>query len=635
MAEPKTKTRARRWGRARTHTHTYSDGQQSHQATLASATLVTRDQVRRIGRRQPWQQEAWQLYEQVGELGFAAQWLGRALSRCHLVVAKADNHGSGDPVPADDSGAAGELLTRLHEGSGGLGEMLRRMAIHLSVPGETYLIGMEQPDTDPNGDGVRWLVASTDEFSGGSGKPRVTLPEDGSTVELDPESSTIIRIWQQHPKTAWEADSSVRYCRGILREIHGLSQRVQADIDSRLAGAGVLVIPKSTTLAKTGQSEGQPVHADQFVEELMEAMITPIKDREDAGAVVPIVIKVPDESVGKVQHLSFSTPFDAKTSDLLQAAIRRFAGSSDLPAEIITGLGDTNHWGAWAISEQAVRMHVEPLMGCIVQALTAEYLWPALRAADEPNPEQWVIWYDTSELVQRPDRSKESQALYDLGELSAEALFRANGFDPENDAPDEAERLRWLATRLVLAQPSLLPQMAGALDLPGIAEAQTPPPRQATAVREQPQLRLAGQPTGSRNEPPEDQRATTASAEAEPGQLSPWMISALERDVLRALELAGKRLLGARGRSERYRHEPARQVHTWDIHTVVGAMEEPQVDKLLAGAFELTDQAMPDQPCIRQAVETYTRSLLATGRPHRREYLVEMLWRSGCLTPAA
>ena len=44
---------------------------------------------------------------------------------------------------------------------------------------------------------------------------------------------------------------------------------------------------------------------------------------------------------------------------------------------------------------------------------------------------------------------------------------------------------------------------------------------------------------------------------------------------------------------------------------------------------------MPDQPCVRQAVEVYTRALLATGRPHRREYLVDMLWRSGCLTSSA
>lgn len=633
MAETKPR---RRWGRARTHTHTYT-GQKPHQtaeATLASATLITRDQVRRVGKKQSWQQEAWSLYEKVAELGFAAQWLGRALSRCRLVVAEPSQQSGSDPVPAKDPGLAGDILARLHEGTGGQGQMLRRMAIHLTVPGETYLVGIEDPDHDPNGDGVRWLVASTSEFSGGN-KPRVKLPEDGSSVELDPDTSTIIRIWQPHPERAWEADSSVRYCRGVLREIHGLAQRVQADIDSRLAGAGVLVVPKSATMPNPNQTEGEPLHEDRFVEGLIEAMITPIKDREDSSAVVPIVIKVPDESVSKVQHLSFSTPFDAKTGELLQAAIRRFAGSSDLPAEIITGLGDTNHWGAWAISEQAVRMHVEPMLGCIVQALTAEYLWPALRAAGEPNPERYVIWYDTSELVQRPDRSKESQALYDLGELSAEALLRENGFDPERDAPDDKERIRWMATRLVMAQPSLLPYMAEALGLPAIAD-QLPDPaaqqQRQTLPGQQRRLQLASQPTGSRNEPPEDQGTVAAAADPQP---SPWMISALERDVLRALELAGKRLLGSRGRSGRYRSEPARQVHTWDIHTVVGALDETQVDKVLAGAFELTDQAMPDQPCVRQAVEVYTRALLATGRPHRREYLVDMLWRSGCLTSSA
>lgn len=624
---PNPKPKAR-WGRARHHTV----ASEYNQVTLASATLITRDQVRRIGRRLDWQKEAWHLYEKVGELGFSAQWLGRALSRCRLVIAEPSQQAGSDPSPVDDPGRAGEILSRLHEGPGGQGEMLRRMAIHLSVPGETYLIGMDNPDHDPNEDGTRWLVASTEEFSGSGGKSRLKLPEDGSTVELNPETSTIIRIWQPHPKFAWEADSSVRYCRSILREINGLAQRVQADIDSRLAGAGILVIPHSATMPKAAQSEGKPLHDDPFISGLIESMVTPIKDREDAGAVVPIVVKVPDEAVGKVQHLSFATPFDAKTSELLEAAIRRFAGSSDLPAEIITGLGDTNHWGAWAISEQAVRMHVEPLLGCIVQALTAEYLWPALRAAGEPNPQRWVIWYDTSELVQRPDRSKEAQALYEAGELNATTMLRENGFDPDEDAPSEEERTRWLATRLALAKPELVPYLAEPLGIPKVTD-EIPMPllERSTSSTGRRRLQIA-QPSGSRNEPPEQQDTMTASADDD---LSPWMMSALERDVLRALELAGKRLLGSSSRRGRYRHEPARQVHTWDIHTVIGGLEEPQVDKLLTGAFDLADQTMPDQPCVRQAVETYTRALLATGRPHRREYLAEMLLRSGCLTPAA
>src|SRR5690606_41649383 len=100
------------------------------------------------------------LYEKVSDVGLAVQWRGRALTRCRLVVAEPSKRSGSDYVPAKDPGLAGDILARLHEGTGGQGQMLRRMAIHLTVPGETYLVGIADPDHDPNGDGARWTVAS-------------------------------------------------------------------------------------------------------------------------------------------------------------------------------------------------------------------------------------------------------------------------------------------------------------------------------------------------------------------------------------------------------------------------------------------------------------------------------------------
>lgn len=500
-----------------THTADGNHQEQTRSVTLASATLIHRDQVRRVGQQNAdWQKEAWDHYEQVGELGFAAQWIARALSRCKLQIAEVDPGGAGDPSPADQPPeVAKQLLASLYAGAHG--EMLRRMGVHLTIPGETYLIGMDDPDSEEDDPPTRWIVASTEEFSYQGQQARVAMPEDGRKVDLDPNEATIIRLWQPHPRHAWEADSSVRYCREILREINGLSQRIQADIDSRLAGAGMLAIPHSATMPQPHQSDSngtQPLHDDPFVSGLVQAMVTPIKDREDASAVVPIVIRVPDEAIGKMQHISFATEFDARVVELRDSAIRRFAGSADLPGEIITGLGDTSHWNSWTISDQAVSLHVEPLLSCIAQALTTEFLHPALAAADEGQPERWCIWYDTSELTQRPDRSTEAQALYDKGELSGEALLRANGFNPETDAPSDDERLRWVALRVVTSNPELLPALARPLGLPLTPQqeqqiADTPTRRDRRSSSEPRPPGDTGQVESSRPEQPEQPSVTS------------------------------------------------------------------------------------------------------------------------------
>src|SRR5690606_18800502 len=86
-------------------------------------------------------------------------------------------------------------------------------------------------------------------------------------------------------------------------------------------------------------------------------------------------------------------------------------------------------------------------------------LWPSLRAAGVPDPESWLIWYDTSELTQPPDRAAEAQALHQVGALSAEALLRENGFSLK-DRPTDEERRNELARQLVLAKPELLPVLA-------------------------------------------------------------------------------------------------------------------------------------------------------------------------------
>jgi len=608
----------RRHTRQGTATTPDTGTERTRQVTVASATLVGRTQIRRSTSGADWQDEIWGYFDTVGELRYSARWLANAVSRCTLFIGQTPDSSS-EPVPAEveefpEAAPARQVLEDLHYGQVGQAEMLRRMAIHLSVPGETYLVGLD-PQPDQGITERRWYVVSIDEIKvSNRGETRLTLPDTGQTVTITPDNSTVIRIWIPHPRKGWEPDSPVRATIPALREIKGLSDHIAASVDSRLAGAGVLAVPHSATTPSPSQTDpgtGRPLHEDPFTGALMDAMLTPISDRDDASAVVPIVVKVPDEAVGKIQHLTFASDLSTNVSDMRKDAISRFAGGADLPGEVITGMGAMNHWGSWALEEASIKLHVEPLAAVICDALTQEYLWPTLTALGDPDPTRWVVWYDSSELVQRPNRSAEAQALYDKGVLSREAVLRENGFSIE-DAPDPDELEQWMATRLAISNPELMPSL-----MPIITGNTGPDP--------------GGETNTGPNTPPEPPTGLPAAAAPRDEVESTWWLRAVEQVALRALELAGKRMLS---RSQRGWRSPAQQVHPWDVHTVTTRPEPDQVDRLLDGAYTTATVNFANDECVLASVDAYCRHLLTTGQPHRREYLGTILVERGC-TPHA
>jgi hypothetical protein len=143
-----------------------------------------------------------------------------------------------------------------------------------------------------------------------------------------------------------------------------------------------------------------------------------------------------------MRHLTFSNPLDEKLMDMRESAIRELARSLDMPADVMLGLGDVNHWSAWQIEESGIKIHVSPKAETVVHGLTKGYLIPTLRAAEAelvgPNGGRLIVWYDTSEITQRPDRSENIIQAYDRYEVNGTALRREIGADDE-DVPTQAE----------------------------------------------------------------------------------------------------------------------------------------------------------------------------------------------------
>ncbi len=421
-------------------------------ALAASATVLTEPQQptndgwRRTHQRVPdeWQREVWDFYDSLGEFRQGVQWKANMMSRVRLVAARR-KPGSEDPDVVT-SGPAAELIADLAGGVGGQAALMSSFSTYFDVPGECYLIG-ETLLTGMN----KWYVRSIDEVKRAVGTSsdvvRYDVAEGHGHWRTLPDDSMVVRTWRPHRRYHNVADSPARAARPLMRELELLNRHIQSQYMSRLASAGVLLLPDEVTFPVRPEFFDEP---DPFVAEWIEIAAEAIRTPGTAAAVVPIPIKVPGEYLDKIKHIDFTLRLDDTIVQKRDSGLTRLAISLDMPPEALLGTRNVNHWSAWLIDEQGVKVHVAPTVELICDALTTGYLAPRLLAAGE-DPDDWLVWYDASALILRPDRSQDATDTYDRLELSGDALRREHGFD-ESDKPSDDE-LREIILKKASLQP--------------------------------------------------------------------------------------------------------------------------------------------------------------------------------------
>jgi len=562
---------------------------------VASATRYPGKAARIYQPRQDWQTECYRHYNICGEARFAAKFFGHSVSRATIHAAQVVD-GTSRKL---DNGPAADALAALFNGRDGQTQMLDSLGTHLTIAGECYLVGRQVEGVDT------WEIVSVLEMvvtgfnwqiNYGNGIPAVDLTED----------DVVIRIWLPSPAHRIEADSPFRALLPILAEIEWLTRHVFAQITSRLAGSGILIMPQGMTfppppeqVTVDGVEPPKPANdADSFMATLADAMMTPIEDPSSPSAVVPIVVTAPDDTIDKPRLLTFWSELDSASMGLRNEAIRRFALGMDLPPEQVLGMsgtstsssGSVSHWGAWQVEESTIKLHIEPMLDVIVNGLTVGYLRPLTDDTAQ-------VAYDSTALRLRPDRSKEAFELYDRGLISADALRRENGFD-DDDTPTGDQFKTWLLIKVASgsATPEQVQVALGALGvdlgpvlLPDAVPRETRPDRT-----------LEEHPTRPRTP---DENALVAASEAL---------------VFRALERAGNRL----------RQSVAKPpgVPSYETHIYVKA--NGTAEKMLEDAWSCAPQILDgiaDCAVVVPVLSSYCVSLMKEQSPHRRERLVNWL----------
>lgn len=474
------------------------------EALTAAAAPPPGPETKFLRRTEKWQAEVWRFHDNLGEFNFGVGWLANMLSRVRLRAARL-KPGSDEPEIVT-SGTAAELMMLFGGGVAGQSQLMRRLTVQLSLPGEGYLVGEQDGKTE------RWQVRSVDEIRVQGQKYQV-MDEESATTGQDwrdlAEEHHVVRVWRPHDRYFHMADSPARSARDVMRELELVNRKIAAEYLSRLASAGLLLLPDELSFPVREEFEDEP---NPLMAEWIEIAATAIDNPGTASAVVPIPLVGPAEAIDKVKHVDFTLKIDDKIIERRDSAIKRLATKLDMPAEILLGMGDVNHWGAWQLEESGLKTHIAPVAELICDALTRGYLQPRLEASGE-DPDAWVVWYDMSELALSPDRSGNATLAYDRMELSGPAYRRELGFD-EDDAPTDDE-LRELALKTIIrtlpsGAASALAQLIGE-EVPQIVPVSPQDPGTAEAVQQ------GDTPPPEGAQPSEGEGAGTAS----PGDGSP------------------------------------------------------------------------------------------------------------------
>jgi hypothetical protein len=548
-----------------------------------------------------WQRTCWDFYDIIGEYRYSVDWVGNLLSKAKLFVTQNGR--------VTQNEAAKDALAALFGGEDGQSEMLRQLGIHFSIAGEAYIIGEDDADQD------QWGVYAATEVKR-SASDEFTV--NGRKIEGDP---LIMRIWRPHPRVPQASTSPSRAIIAILSELDRLTQHVDAQLQSRLAGAGIFAIPSEISFPSmtTTDAEGNQTQtasgAQGFADFLTEVMSTAIKNRSSAEAYTPIILQVAGEYLERLQHITFWTELDKQAIELRVEAIRRLALGMDMPPEVLTGVADVNHWGAWQIDESAIKAHSEPLLAIITSSLTTGYLRYVLESdgMSEEEAAEFAIHADTSMLRMRPNRSREAIELWDRGELSGAAMLRENGFDPKMDVMKGGERRSWLARKV--AQGSTTPELvAEALRMLGVdVSPATPETADLPPEPENDDETQEARPIRSLDRHP-TRGVPTRTTTGPPGS---EIVAASEVIVFRALERAGNRLKAKLGPT------CPKDIAAADLYLSIPPLAQATINDLLVDAWSCTDRfcGSADPVALSAILDGYTRMLLTMRVEHDPDIL--------------
>ncbi|HVE28314.1 MAG TPA: hypothetical protein VNC22_23060 [Sporichthya sp.] len=391
---------------------------------------------------------AWDYYDDIGEVHFALNEVGREMSRGCLVAQKRTDEGW---ETADLNDKAQLLVDGIQSYAGGQGQFLRSYYINTKVTGEVWLVIYEK-------EGQTWFdMCSPDEIDviGGAGDNSPTnrivrrmIPSrnigvtDTESIEVLPAATDLIRFWNPHPRFSLLGDSPMVAMDVILDELQTLTRALKNKLMSRLAMSGYWFIPNSIQEVGVGVPDGDPtgLTADPLVNKIVKSLYDGMADTNGPGGAAPFILRGPDDAGDKIRIEFPDRELFTAEIVLRDELINRALAGLDIHPQTAKGTQDSNHWSSWSGQEMHINNQIAPEFETLCAGLNKDWYPDALEQIGE-DPSAWRIWYELDNLTQRPNLANDARELADRAAISDEGLRMAAGI-AEEYAPDGPEKVR-------------------------------------------------------------------------------------------------------------------------------------------------------------------------------------------------
>lgn len=405
---------------------------------------------------------AWKWYECLPEVNYAIEH-GSALAGKAQI--KAYRRGpDGRPGELVEDGPAAKIATEMYSPFGDQAHLIGEFFALRRITGEAHLL-RNRGDGIDGVEGVDGydFVSSNELNMDGDRLMRTVLPAsagvDAFTVEVPPEDY-IGRVWNPSFKFVEQAKSPLQAIDIVCEELYLLTLGLKSKLLNRLALAGMMFIPSELSevvpAATAGLEDGEnQFHNDIVIDALIKSMVVAVRNHDEPRASLPIIIRGPGEHGEKIRWITMDREILETEMNLRAEAVRRILAGLDIQPEMVTGVGTSNHWDAWAIMEQDVRLNTEPDLQALMWTLNRLVFWPQMiegRANGEHDlpAEEFMLWYDLTAMTTPVNVAENARQAWDRITLNDAELRRVSGFDEEH-APDDMETLRAIGKKTGVA----------------------------------------------------------------------------------------------------------------------------------------------------------------------------------------
>jgi hypothetical protein len=410
-------------------------------------------QAQRLLGRDPWK---W--FDEIGEVHYGVTRGSRVAGYAKIQAHKLEADGSiGEVITG---GMEGEIAEQIASPYGGQRALTERFFTHMKIPGDTYLTRLRD-HRDGSLDGYDFLDAdeidsaemdATSSRDGGlrpgSMIRRITHPKlsNGELITQDIRAGDFLgRIWRPGPRYVDLADSPMKALEVNCELLHLLTIGLKAKMLSRLALNGIMYVPTEVNEIKSASMKAGTTNApsNRVMDQLLTAATFAVLNYDQAEAAVPIFMTGPAQYADAIKHIVFDRQIYEVDMKLRAELIDRLLTGLDVQPNNVKGMGEANHWSAWAVEDDERRVNIQPDLETMCWALTRMVLHAEMiaRGAKPGKVQKAVLWYDLTRANVKTNLAEDARQAYDRIIISDQGARRLNGID-ESDAPSEAEKIR-------------------------------------------------------------------------------------------------------------------------------------------------------------------------------------------------